>query len=246
MKAKPKKQPSTKCTKQHPNKKAEEHRRREQPIIFTAESVRAILEGRKSQTRRLAKFVPFDDVNLSFSGLSVGHYCTGAPELGWCLYSTGECGIWNQRSGRLFSRFLAGDRLWVKEVWGAADRFYVAGDRGIVSYRADRSSTQFAVDPPRKMPNHDIDGWDWNLVRWHSPICMPRWASRILREVTEVRVQCVQEISEEDAVAEGFTGSEVETPREQFAAAWGLINGRKAPWSSNPFVFAYTFRRIEP
>jgi hypothetical protein len=85
---------------------------------------------------------------------------------------------------------------------------------------------------------------------------MPRWASRITLEVTEVRVQRLQEISAEDAVAEGLewvsptfgihglAASWSGDPRESYRALWDSINGERAPWESNPYVWALTFRRV--
>lgn len=80
---------------------------------------------------------------------------------------------------------------------------------------------------------------------------MPRWASRITLEVTEVRVQRLQAISEEDAVAEGLTpGRRDEQARQLswgrlgFMELWESINGKRAPWSSNPSVWAISFRRV--
>lgn len=238
---------------------------RELPIIFTADSVRAILENRKSQTRRLAKFVPHEGVTLSFSGLSVGHYCTGAPELGWCLYSTGEGGMWNQRSDRLFSRFLPGDVLWVKEVWRTEE----LGDMDEIEEDSEMQpgtdGIRFRADDSfRVIENSQEASEAWGKAHrsgnaWRSPIYMPRWASRLTLEVTEVRAQRVQEISEEDARAEGVRPNDAAivfgegrivlemalTHRGAFACAWDRINGRRSPWSRNDLVFAYTFRRVE-
>jgi hypothetical protein len=76
---------------------------------------------------------------------------------------------------------------------------------------------------------------------------MPRWASRIQLEVTEVRVQLLQEISDDDARAEGCSGipDVVDvTPREEYSHLWDKINGKRAPWASNPWVWAVIFRRI--
>lgn len=86
---------------------------------------------------------------------------------------------------------------------------------------------------------------------WRSPLFMPRWASRLLLEITDVRVQRAQDISDEDAKAEG-----VEMPdgipqppewwsyREEYGHLWDRINGKRAPWSSNPWVWCVNFRRI--
>lgn len=80
---------------------------------------------------------------------------------------------------------------------------------------------------------------------------MPRWASRITLEVTGVRVERLQDISEEDASAEGVemydsaTGDVFYGPRDAFMALWETINGKRAPWASNPWVWVIEFRRVQ-
>ena len=95
-------------------------------------------------------------------------------------------------------------------------------------------------------------------MSWRSPIHMPRWASRLTLELTAVRVQRLQEISEADAIAEGVLPCPDEPmyadepherylpPQFRFGDLWDSINAKRAPWSSNPWVFALTFRKVEP
>jgi len=88
--------------------------------------------------------------------------------------------------------------------------------------------------------------------RWRSPIHMPRWASRILLEVTDVRVERVQEIGEADAECEGVGWdccgegeNDPRTPREAFCGLWDSINAKRGySWKSNPWIWAITFKRI--
>lgn len=103
-----------------------------------------------------------------------------------------------------------GDRLWVRETW--------QGNQGDIRYGADGDSL------------HGYNGW-------RPSIFMPRWASRITLEVTGVRVERVQEISEEDAQAEGVAH------RCDYKVVWDAINGKKYPWSSNPWVWVIEFKR---
>jgi hypothetical protein len=134
-----------------------------------------------------------------------------------------------------------GDRLWVRETF-AQD---VAGCPGGISYRADH------FDPKGDGPAHPM--------KWRPSIFMPRWASRILLEITDVRVQRLQEISEEDARAEGVSdggclscgnpepcgcGNPQPDARDGFAWLWQSIHGSDG-WHANPWVWAITFQRLE-
>ena len=144
-----------------------------------------------------------------------------------------------------------GDRLWVRETYAPADRFYQNHDCDpphVVAYRADR-------------PAFDTAQWDWDALRWRSPRCMPRALSRLTLEVVAVRVERVRAISEDDARAEGVVGVEATDAyhwekrwpsppleyRPVFLAAWDAVNGRRkgCAWAANPWVWALTFRRVE-
>jgi len=128
--------------------------------------------------------------------------------------------------------FVAGMRLWVRETW-ASD---VPGCPGGLSYRADH------LDPRGDGPA--------NPMRWRSSTQMPRSASRITLEVTNVRVERLQDISEEDARAEGLRGTEsqwgVETCAvDEFQRLWDSINGKPGKrWEDNPWVWVVGFRRL--
>lgn len=199
---------------------------KERPIIFSAPVVRTVLEGRKTQTRRVVKRQP--------NGTRGAMELTLSPPP--CPY--GE----------------PGDRLWVKETWqdwcplwnghwcGCGDKKQKAARHRVV-YRADDEEAQ------------QINGS--GPLRWRSPIFMPRWASRLTLEVTEVRVQTVQEISDEDALAEGVSwGPGVQesnirkwgtqqTARMRFADLWDSINEKRGySWESNPWVWAISFRLV--
>lgn len=160
----------------------------EHPIIFSGPMVKAIIEGRKTQTRRVC----------------------GEPKwIGGLKH--GSLSIWPCPYGQ------PGDRLWVKES-------YLPG--GNISYRADSPG-----DGTVKMS-------------WKSGRFMPRWASRITLEITEVRVQRLQEITNRDAVAEGveYDLSKPDgAPLSRFNKLWDSINGKKHPWKSNPWVWVISF-----
>lgn len=251
---------------------------RVRPILFSAPMVRAILDGRKTQTRRVVRWkLREEGLNLAFSGLEAGCYSCDDQRSGFVLRSRGAGSCWNDRTWPAHSPYgLTGDRLWVRETWwrGAwtEEHFYndhdgascssvtwcrpAPGDLENIAYVADG-------EPPADRCEH------WDKV---PSIFMPRWASRITLEVTEVRVQRLQEISEDDARAEGCSGipDVVDvTPREEFERLWNSINGKPRPmldddgepvlddndrrimeasrsWSGNPWVWALTFRRVQP
>lgn len=196
---------------------------REHPILFSGPMARAILEGRKSVTRRVVKPQPVvGDGGCWYpepprkTAHRARHYANDAHlrkglARDFCPYGT------------------PGDRLWVRETWGKLDM-------GSVCYRADDE------------PAVPADG------RWRPSIHMPRWASRITLEVTEVRVQRLQEISEEDAKAEGVEAvpfCKAGRPDgmehvEAFEGLWTDINGKRpgCSWDANPFVWVISFRRL--
>lgn len=199
------------------------------PIIFSCESVRAILDGRKTQTRRLVKpqaETYTDDV-------------LGQP---W-MYPVNNC--YADPSVRIRSPHgKPGDRLWVREPITWREGF------GRAYFDADEKITQ-------------VDNWGWK--RFNLPaIFMPYGAHRIDLEITDVRVQRLQDITEEDAKAEGMLfhdgggvghsgwrhdvnyGFVQPSARTAFAVAWDRINGKRATWESDPWVWAIAFNRIKP
>ena len=207
---------------------------KERPIIFSGPMVRAILEGRKTQTRRIVKPQP-DENGLSFM--------PNAP-LDWRDDVHGDWNPWKGETpdgdtwrGRV--QCWPGDRLWVRETWQEVD-WPPTGPR--IVYRA----------------NNDADP-----AKWRPSIFMPRAMSRITLEVLSVRVELLQDISEEDASAEGagwettgdslraqdnlvrMTGrtdpaSNTSTRRAHFGLLWESING-PGRWDANPWVWVVEF-----
>ena len=203
------------------------------PILFSGPKVRAILDGRETQTRRIVKLPPgrygyyHDDgsAEWEFAPIDADGDCIHAP------------------STRVRSPYgKPGDRLWVKEVWGQAngvweDWEYHRGtpDRALpIVYRADN-------------PTHGSDD-----EYWRSPIYMPRWASRITLEVACVWVERVQDISVDDAEAEGYDCSGMQpacddAARMWFRTLWDDIHSKhpERMWQANPYVWAVEFRRVD-
>jgi len=183
----------------------------DRPILFSAPMVRAILEGRKTQTRRVfvppPPFAAGDDITVQLA------------------------------TGSIAPRHKVGDRLWVREA------------HALVPASAYRMSdgVQQAINPSDRYEAavYRCD-WERSAPPWRPSIHMPRWASRLTLTVTDVRVQRLQDISEEDAIAEGVaTFSEGRTMRsisdaEIYRLLWEEINGAGS-WDRNDWVAAYTF-----
>ena len=218
----------------------------DRPIIFSAPMVRALLDGRKTQTRRvLCQFDPDRDPPHA------GPYIAGHRAATW---TDREGTPWRYPGAKGSA---TGDRLWVRETW----RPHYLGD-GVwnldVSYPADGER--------RMICDGEFGDKDWNWPKAAdrgnvTPLHMPRWASRLTLTVTDVRVQRLQEISEADAVAEGiqrligskgpnyftreisgkWSGSfNAPTAAEVYSDLWNSLHGPGA-WDANPWVVALTF-----
>jgi len=194
------------------------------PILFSSEMVRAILAGRKTMTRRVVKHSKSKYIND-----------TNHPiDLGVAEIVEGYAVLRVPWEGRKSVPLLMtcpygkpGDRLWVRETWGEFIR-----RPGETVYKADDPVALGGSNP------------------WRASIHMPRHRSRITLEITGVKVERLQDISREDAMAEGIDsdgGDDVHRNRttiENFAALWRDINGEES-WNANPWVWAITFKRVE-
>ena len=195
----------------------------DRPIIFSAPMVRALLDGRKTQTRRVLG---------AKSGVTAAHKVekSGAH---WIAREY-------DRAWPVRAPYATGDRLWVREAWA------LSGD-----FAALKSDEWAGFHNPRAMLGEhltylaDADAYDKAVQAWRSPIHMPRWASRITLLVTDVRVQRLQDISEDDAFEEGVTRSAtpLATSRAAFRDLWNSIHGPGA-WDANPWVAAISFERM--
>ncbi len=231
---------------------------KERGIIFSAEMVQALLDGRKTQTRRVMKPQPvLDDINNSDTRewqnewhAKVG-YCIPSEADEWGFYRSVAqrhdpqcCGC--ELLGVLPQRYWRcpygkpGDRLWVRETWSEVKWSGLIGNPGPpisdVVYKA--GPHPFNKDHPH--------GWH-EKDRWKSSRYMPRRASRITLEVTDVRVERVQEITVKQCMMEGIKFEKYwDTPYADFATLWDRINDKRGySWQSNPWVWVIQFERIE-
>ncbi|GJE44863.1 hypothetical protein [Methylobacterium soli] len=198
----------------------------DRPIIFSAPMVRALLAGRKTQTRRLVRF----------PGWAAGIFTDPLK----IVVETDERGrdpeVICESTGCLAALplpYTVGDRLYVREAWAPLDAL-THGDPGAQAlaergfYRADEGT---------------VEG---EIARWRPSIHMPRWASRLTLVVTDVRVERLQDISEADSKAEGVepicdhgVGNE-HLHRIAFEQLWERLHG-KGSWLANPWIAAISF-----
>lgn len=207
---------------------------RERPILFSGPMVRAILAGTKTQTRRLvdSSRVPSDVIEAVQSPLpSRGDVF----EFRRRLYSAKE--IRCPHGAR-------GDRLWVRETWAP----HADEEETCRNYSERMAGRGGLSEPGAVRPEifYRADGGDPFVSGWRPSIFLPRWASRLTLEVLAVRVQRLQDITINDIKAEGITPCDPYlTWKDNFARLWDDINGKRAPWASNPWVWALTFRPVK-
>lgn len=210
-------------------------RHKTRPILFSADMVRAILDGRKTQTRRKIIHTPLHTT---------------------AIWHDGGAWIVQNQAGKSWKGKLTcpyghpGDHLYVRETWRWFDAMAESDQDGVYS------GYQYRADVPSE---HD------DSIVWRPSIHMPRLASRILLEITDIRPQRLHDITEADAIAEGInsttqnggpnkyydnyhTGRWMEpeflnNPILSFRTLWEKING--PGWDANPWVWAITFQKIE-
>lgn len=208
---------------------------KERPILFSAPMVRAILCDRKTQTRRVVKPQPTHRLIEGVAHITAGMNPADDGQLWYdanCIHTGREVRC---PYGRV------GDRLWVRETWRITSNPDAPYSGLRIEYRAQGERyLEFSE-------YEACDKYVREAARWRPSIHMPRWASRLTLEITGVRVQKVQDISEDDAKAEGVPSllpvADVRY-RDAFRSLWDSINGKKFPWSSNPWVWVIEFKRL--
>ena len=220
------------------------------PILFSGPMVRALLDDRKTQTRRVVKMKSHHQIEERDDGTL------------WPLMYDGER---DADSWMACPYGQPGDRLWVRETWQGPllQEFEVDADpdwhtaSNVHQYQSPKHC-EYAADGGAKPEYTDAD--DVMHQGWQPSIHMPRWASRIELEVTGVRVERLQGISEADCIAEGCTKNhngyywggphkagglkQMATAKQAYQDLWESING-PGSWEANPWLWAVTFKRVE-
>lgn len=194
---------------------------KEHPILFSTEMVQALLreDNPKTQTRRVVK-ANVNDYEVA--------YQDGKGD--WIFWNRDDKGLaeftikaYPNGGGIKCPYGQVGDRLWVRETWAEGMNVPIPA-----IYKADKM-------------------WQDVKIKWKPSIFMPRWASRITLEITDIRVEKLQEITFYDAVREGMKegcGPETGYSVNLYKKLWDSINGKKHSWESNPFVWVISFKRI--
>lgn len=205
---------------------------KERPILFSAPMVSALLDGSKTQTRRIAKFP---------EGTTAAEWVVNKQAVpdgiytGWVIDTPAPLSL-----PRKCPYGQPGDQLWVREAW----RTYASLD-GI---RPREIAPGAGIQYEALGTNLPGDKGDYllGMGKYRPSMFMPRLASRITLEVVDVRVERLQDISEADAEAEGWTGPILGryTAYHWYLELWESING-KGSWDANPWVWVIEFRRIK-
>lgn len=221
---------------------------KERPILFSGPMVRAILDGRKTQTRRIVKPQPSSGWSPE-SPPVLGHIASPHPKRGrFGLFVKRGVGTDFPETDLIPCPYgRPGDRLWVRETWNARPVLEV--DSGM--YEAWEPYEAI----PKQQPSNawvyfEADGDEEGP--WRPSIHMPRWASRKTLEITSVRVERLQDISGMDAKREGVSvpahlphdGADLDYARREYRRLWQSING-PGSWDANPWVWVIEFKRAE-
>jgi hypothetical protein len=206
---------------------------KERPIIFSAKMILAILAGKKTQTRRVVKNICIYSIKKLFGGM--------------VLWRSGPAGKFQRgfpgddlRESCPYGQ--PGDRLWVRETW-----------RPIKNNQTTLTYIEYKADGAKIFRDHAYQtGWD-NVEPWRSSIHLPRRYSRIILEITNVRIERLQDINSEshdDVLKEGWPfeeeGKTEENPVWSFRRYWDSLNSKRGfGWETNPFVWVISFKWTE-
>lgn len=202
---------------------------KERPILFAGPMVRAILDGRKTQTRRVVKGVPDNAVLPRYYDAERAPRPELAHTFGWFVPEAGDAWPMNDDDRLRCPYGQPGDRLWVRETFSYPH-----------DWREETDGREVAIW--RWADGNPMYG-DWTPPK--PSIHMPRWACRLVLEVTAVRVERLQEITVGDCRAEGMDAP-LGRLSTQFAKLWNSLNEKRGyGWDSNPWVWVIEFKRVE-
>ncbi|EPK4544205.1 hypothetical protein M1I87_004444 [Serratia marcescens] len=228
---------------------------KERPVIFNGEMVRAIIDGRKTQTRRVMAVQPESN---QFGLLRISD-STKRSDIGKYHWAESNATGPHQRSALFSCPFgQVGDRMWVRETWGVVSHDFDENER-IIDWVPDRPATAIHEMPFGNgyYSGHAIYAADGEFTWgdddghgekscWKPSIHMPRTACRILLEITAVRVERLNDISDGDAIREGCSAADMKSGdcvADVFARLWSSIYGAES-WIANPWVWVIEFRRV--
>ena len=215
----------------------------EKPILFNTEMVQAILAGRKTMTRRIIKPQPNGQLKCVIKHETKGRSC-------WMENNADQL----SKDFKFYKSYEVGDVLWVRETWAQLDMDYRAVEGKL-------NGEEFKGCPIAYKANNDTPE---HFGCWRPSIFMPRTAARLSLKVTNIRVERLQDITEDDAIAEGIEWTNegplhahylnhdlnaslnFKTSKEAFSSLWDSINNKRGyGWDINPWVWVVEFERVE-
>ncbi|KKM80060.1 hypothetical protein LCGC14_1343620 [marine sediment metagenome] len=220
---------------------------KETGLIFSTDMVKAIQDGRKTQTRRIIKPQPHEEEYLEVGNFTPalidkdGEMYPADYQIFGAYTSDGEL-TWKCPYGQV------GDRLWVRETFAIGS--YTHKKWAEIHYKAGGSLLIFKgwndwLEKNTQYGGSTVGDGD----KWRSSRFIPKWASRITLEITEVRVERLNQITEEDAIAEGAIVKHSEDTDEAgysfrlgFIDLWDSLNAKRGDWASNPWVWVISFK----
>jgi hypothetical protein len=226
----------------------------EHPILFSKAMVCALLEGRKTQTRRVMSFQPEPHTEVHGPEL----YAPVVVKCGEEEPGTEIFGVYGDDWGLKCPYGQPGDRLWVREKWRCEEL-----ESGLDGVRFSGDNTfrkiENTIETSHSLGEHNNNRTLWINNKWRPSIFMPRWACRIELEIVSVRAERVREITRNDAIAEGVSGVWKNPPEKEeyyqrvllnpyvanYSVLWDEINASRGfGWDVNPWVWVIEFRRV--
>jgi hypothetical protein len=215
---------------------------KEQGLLFSTPMMLALVNGTKSMTRRSIKPAP---------PVWASHVRVVGPDQ-FCWTDSAEAtDHWPEKPMACFYG-RPGDLLWARETW----RCEIKAGQVVIHYQADNATRAIDLTVLDEHELVQVRRWAGKKTGWNPSIHMPRWASRVTLEITAVRPERLQEISEEDAIAEGvggdfgnYTSFQPDIPsfayaKNSYRSLWESLAG-PGSWNANPWLWVIEFRKIE-